>query len=179
MLLHTLNSEIPGPVKILVTLPVTDRFGQGEALIPQGSLILGRQEKTPGYGQRRLNISLEEVHLPNGEIVLLTGQLADRSGATGVTGKVNNHWGSIVAAAGVSALLSIGTRTFAGTPEGYWPSVGQEAAGEFGNAMSRAGSQIVQKQLDRPPTITLKAGTEVTLQLAETLSFQRPPTLMP
>ena len=92
ILLHQMNSDIPGQVRIMVTQPVTDRFHQGQVLIPQASILLGVQEQTPAFGQNRLAVKIEEVHTPQGDVIALPGQLADRGGANGVKGKVNNHY---------------------------------------------------------------------------------------
>ena len=49
--------------------------------------------------------------LPNGTAIQWkSGQAGDAAGATGIPGKVNNHYGSVILGAGLSALLSIGTR---------------------------------------------------------------------
>jgi type IV secretory pathway VirB10-like protein len=179
MLLHAVSSDIPGQVRIMVTQPVTDKLHRGQVLIPQGSIVLGVQERTPAYGQNRLAVRIDEVHAPDGEVLALPGQLADRSGATGAKGKVNHHFARIGVAAVVSAALSIGARGIAGNPTGFQPSIGQEIARETGQSISRSGQSIVERTLDIPPTITLKAGTPVTIQLSENLSLQQPAAITP
>jgi type IV secretory pathway VirB10-like protein len=176
LLLQALNSDIPGQVRIMVTRPVTDRFHQGHVLIPQHSILLGTQDGRPAFGQTRVAVTIEEIQFPQGEIVRLQGQMADRSGALGSRGKVNNHYVKIGVGAILSAVLNIGTRGLTGSPQNYQPTLGQEFTRDVGTSVSRSGQSIVDKSLNIPPTLTLKAGTEVTIQLSENLSFARPPT---
>jgi type IV secretion system protein VirB10 len=178
ILLQDMVSDIPGQSRIMVTRPVTDRFHQGHVLIPQGSIVLGTQERTPVFGQTRLAVTLEEIHFPDGAIVAFTGQMADRGGAAGGKGKVNNHYGRLGVAAVLSAALNIGARGLAGTPTGFQYNLGQELARETGQSISRTGQSIVDRTLDIPPTLRLKAGTAVTIQLAENVSFQTPPAVV-
>jgi type IV secretory pathway VirB10-like protein len=175
LLLQALNSDIPGQVRIMVTRPVTDRFHQGHVLIPQHSILLGTQDGRPAFGQTRVAVTIEEIQFPQGEIVRLQGQMADRSGALGSRGKVNNHYVKIGVGAILSAVLNIGTRGLTGSPQNYQPTLGQEFTRDVGTSVSRSGQSIVDKSLNIPPTLTLKAGTEVTIQLAENLSFATPP----
>ena len=175
ILLQALNSDIPGQVRIMITRPVTDRFHHGHVLIPQHSMLLGAQDGRPAFGQTRVAVTIEEIQFPQGEIVRLQGQMADRSGALGSRGKVNNHYVKIGIGAVLSAVLNIGTRGVTGSPQNYQPTLGQEFTRDVGESVSRSGQSIVDKSLNIPPTLTLKAGTEVTIQLAENLSFAQPP----
>lgn len=177
-LLDALNSDIPGQVRIMVTRPVTDRFHQGHVLIPQHSLLLGTQAGKPAFGQTRLAVSIEELHFPDGTIVRLQGGLADRSGALGVRGKVNNHYVKLGIGALLSAALNIGTRGPFGNTTGFQPTLPQEYARDVGSNFSQVGQSIVDRSLNIPPTITLKAGTPVTIQLTENVSFNNPPTIV-
>jgi type IV secretion system protein VirB10 len=154
---------------------VTDRFHQGHVLIPQHSILLGTQAGRPAFGQTRVAVTIEEIQFPQGEIVRLQGQMADRSGALGSRGTVNNHYVKIGVGAVLSAVLNIGTRGLTGSPQNYQPTLGQEFTQDIGASVNRSGQSIVDKSLNIPPTLTLKAGTAVTIQLSENLSFAQPP----
>jgi type IV secretion system protein VirB10 len=171
LLLDALNSDIPGQVRIMVTRPVTDRLHQGHVLIPQHSLLLGTQAGTPAFGQTRLAVTIEELHFPDGTIVRLQGGL-------GVRGTVNNHYVKLGIDAVLSAALTIGTRGPFGNTTGFQPTLPQEYARDVGSNFSQVGQSIVDRSLNIPPTITLTAGTPVTIQLTENVSFQAPPTVV-
>lgn len=176
VLMQDVNSDLPGQVKIMVTRPVLDRFGQGQVLIPQYTLLVGQQDGRPVYGQARLGVTIEEMEWPDGTVLGLgKAALADKSGAMGVAGKVNNHWSKVGLGAVLSAVLSIGARAPFGNTTGFQPTLPQEFSQDVGASLSRTGQQVVQRALTVPPTITLTAGTEVSVQLSENLSLQRPP----
>jgi type IV secretory pathway VirB10-like protein len=176
-LLHAVNSDIPGQIKVLVIRPVEDRFGQGVTLIPQYTVMIGEQQGKPVYGTHRLDVSIVELDYPDGTIVGLgKSKLTDKSGAVGGAGTVNNHYGKLGVAAVLSAVLNVGARSVAGNQTGYAPTIEQQTAGEIGSSVNRSGQSIVQRELQISPMITLKAGEEVAVHLQENLSFAQPPT---
>jgi type IV secretion system protein VirB10 len=175
VLMREIKSDVPGPVHVYVTRPVYDRFGQQQVLVPQHTVIIGKQEGKPGFGERRLTILIEEMHFPTGEIVELRGLMGDKSGATGVTGKVDNRWGHLIAGAGLSALLNIGTRGAFGNTTGYTPTLPQQYAADVGSNVSQSGKSIVDKSLSIAPSITAQVGAEVSITFDTNISFQRPP----
>ncbi len=179
LLMHEVNSDIPGQMRILVIRPVEDRFGQGVTLIPQHTIMLGEQQGKPVYGMNRLDVSIVELEYPDGTLVSLAkAKLTDKSGAVGGAGKVNNHYAKLGIAAVLSAVLNVGARSIAGNQTGFAPTVEQQTAGEIGSSINRSGQSIVQRELQVSPTITIAAGTEVAVQLQENLSFTQPPTLV-
>jgi type IV secretion system protein VirB10 len=162
-------------MRILVTEEVQDRFGQGHVLVPQYTILLGAQDGKVNFGATTLGMTLDSMEFPDGTVVALTkAQAGDALGATGVPGEVNNHWGRVLAGAGMTALLAIGTRLPAGNQQGFAPTIGQEVAGQAGGSMATSGQQIVQRELTVRPTITIKYGTPVTVQLTENVNFQTP-----
>ncbi len=52
LLMQSLNSDIPGTVRVKVTETVQDRFGQGRVLLPIDTTFLGRQEGGPSTARR-------------------------------------------------------------------------------------------------------------------------------
>jgi type IV secretion system protein VirB10 len=177
LVLNTINSDIPGDVKIHVITPVTDRFAQGQVLIPQHAIVIGTQEGKTSFGQARLGIQLEQLEFPDGTIVTLKGKVADKSGAVGAEGTVNNHYGRVILGAGISALLSIGSRAPFGSTEGFQSSLQQDFAKDASGGLNRSGQDILKRELLATPTITIPSGTEVSIQLQENVSFSKEPTL--
>jgi type IV secretion system protein VirB10 len=111
-------------------------------------------------------------------VALAKAKAGDAMGATGVPGAVNNHWGRVLAGAGITALLAIGTRVPAGNQQGFAPTIGQEVAGNAEGSLATSGQQIVQRELSVSPTITIPYGTPVTVQLTENVNFQTPGVLV-
>jgi type IV secretion system protein VirB10 len=179
LLLNDVNSDLPGLIRLSITRPVYDRFGQHVELIPQHTIAIGQQQGTTTYGQARLDITMTELQYPDGTIVGLSkAKLADRSGAVGAAGHVNEHFAKIGIAAVLSALLNVGARqATVGNTTGFNPTIQQQAAADIGQSANQSAQGVVQRQLGVKPTITITAGEPVTIQLSETLSFAEPPTL--
>ena len=130
----------------------------------------------PKYGDKRAHVKVHRLRLHgSGTLVDVTGGIVGgRDGASGIEANVNNHWLSVIAGAGISAVLSIGSRAPFGNVDGYNPSLAQEFAQDVGSSLNRAGQRVVERELMRAPTLTQKAGYPVTVQLAEAISFQQP-----
>ena len=176
---HDVQSDQPGLMRILVTEEVQDRFGQGHVLVPQYTILLGAQDGKVSFGASTLGMVIDSMEFPDGTVVALTkAKAGDATGATGVPGDVNNHWGRVLAGAGITALLAIGTRVPAGNQQGFAPTIGQEVAGNAGGSIATSGQQIVQRELSVRPTITIPYGTPVTVQLTENVNFQTPVTII-
>ena len=176
LLMHNLNSDIPGTVRIKATETTYDRFGQGKVLIPADTTFLGRQEGKPQYGDERVPVVITMAILPNGTAIQWkSGQAGDAAGATGIPGKVNNHYGSVILGAGLSALLSVGTRAPFGSTSNFQQSLPQEFAQDAAQSMGNSAQRIVERELSLSPTITAKYATPITLQFGENVSFQTKP----
>jgi type IV secretory pathway VirB10-like protein len=171
-------SDIGGPVVIRVTRDLQDKFLHGHTLIPQHSLILAEQAGQPQFGASRLAVTLKQVELPDGSVLPLKSKVADATGAQGVTGSTDYHWGRVLAGAGLSALLSIGTRVPTGNQEGFAPSIGQETTRQLGADVARTGNKLVDRELNIAPTITIPMGTRVTIRPEENLSLRQSPRII-
>ena len=177
LLQNDINSDQPGPVRILVAEDITDRWNQGVVLIPQSSTILGAQAiARVAYGQSRVELQLTHIELPDGGMMALKGAKAgDVTGASGLAGKVDNHYVRLGVGAVLQAVLSVGSRSVAGNPTGYNPTITQDAAADISKSINQSGQRIIQRELDASPTIRVPRLTPVTLQLSEPLNLQAPP----
>ena len=176
VLLHEVDSDLPGQLRIMVTRAVQDKFGQGVTLVPQHTILLGEQQGKTAYGINRLDVAIVELEFPDGTLVnLAKAKLTDKSGAVGGAGHTNNHYGSLLLGTGISALLSIGARAPFGNTEGFQPSLSQDFGRDVAQGVNQSGQRVVGRELLRNPTITIKAGTEVAVQLQENLSFATAP----
>ena len=176
VLASNVHSQHVGIIRVLVTEQVEDRWGQGNVLIPQYTVLLAKSEKVE-FGQERLGVSITAAEFPDGTRAVFKGQAGDAQGATGLPGDVDNRWDNILAGAGISALLSIGSRIPAGNPQGYFPSLGQEVSRDVAQSVIQSGQRVIQRELDVSPMIRLQHGDPVSMQLLEPISFQTPPVI--
>ena len=160
-LVTALNSDLPGEVVAQVTQPVYDHVMGRFLLIPQGARLIGRYDSQVAFGQDRALIAWTRIIFPNGYSINIGAmEGADESGASGLTDRVNHHWGTVAAGVTVSSILAIGTAvaTDAASNDSSGVTIINTGAATAATDASRVGDRIVDKALDRQPTIQVRAG---------------------
>lgn len=153
-----IRSDLPGQITAQVTQNVYDSPSGRYLLIPQGTRLIGEYDNGVGFGQRRVLLVWNRLILPNGRsIVLERPPGADGGGFAGLEDGVNYHWWDIAKAAALSTLLGIGSE-FA-TEDGD-RLVGAIRDGAR-DTINDAGQQIVRRQLNVQPTLTIRPGFPV------------------
>lgn len=173
VLVQGINSGLPGELVARVSRDVRDSVVGNTILIPQGAHLIGNYNNEVVYGQDRVLVVWHRLRFPNGQTIQLQGMPGiDLSGYAGLKDKVNNHLWPLFRAVLLSSVLSIGARVPAGTPSGYWQSLPQEVAQDFGKGANQAGQQIVQRELQRPPTIAIRPGMAFNVFVVKDLVLQ-------
>lgn len=155
-LITGLNSDLPGTIIAQVTQPVYDTVTGSHVLIPQGARLMGRYDSRVSLGQERALVVWDRILFPNGasiQIEALPG--ADRQGFSGLSDRVDNHWGRIFTAAGLATLLGIGTElAFDDDDDGLARAVRDG----FQDSTNQAGQRIVDRNLNIQPTLRVRPG---------------------
>ncbi|AXB75865.1 TrbI/VirB10 family protein [Novosphingobium sp. P6W] len=159
-LITGLNSDLPGVVIAQVTQNAYDTVSGRILLVPQGARLIGKYDSVVAYGQRRALVIWQRLILPNGGSVQLDYMPAtDPSGFAGVADKVDFHTWTLLKGVAIATMLGVGTEL---TIDGESDLV--EAIRESAQTnTARAGDQITQRNLDIPPTITVRPGAPVRL----------------
>lgn len=159
-LVTALNSDLPGEIVAQVSQPVYDHITGRFLLIPQGARLIGQYDSQVAWGQNRALITWNRIVFPNGYSINIGAmEGADPSGASGLTDQVNHHWGTVAAGVLVSAILSVGSAAAQGaTNNDGSVTVINTGASTAASDASRVGDRIVNKGLDRQPTIQVRAG---------------------
>jgi len=153
-----LRSDLPGQVVAQVTENVYDSPSGRYLLIPQGSRLVGQYDAQVSFGQSRVLLVWNRLLLPNGRSIVLERQPgADSGGYAGLEDGVNYHWGRLFMAAGLATLLGVATE------------LGQDDEDEIARAIresgqdtvGRAGDQLVRRQMNVQPTLTIRPGYPV------------------
>lgn len=96
---------------------------------------------------------------PNGRSIVLERQPgADAEGYAGLEDGVDYHWGELFKAAVLSTILSIGAEAGSSGQESDIVRALRQGAS---NSVSQTGQQIVQRQLNIAPTLTIRPGFPV------------------
>lgn len=140
-------------------------------LIPQGSRLIGQYDSQVAFGQSRVLLVWNRLIMPDGtSIVLERLQGADPQGYSGLEDGVDYHWGQLFKAAALSTLLGIGTEIGSSNDENEIAKAIRESAQD---TASDVGQQIVRRQLNIQPTLTIRPGFPVRVIVQRDLLMQQ------
>ncbi|ALA17743.1 MULTISPECIES: TrbI/VirB10 family protein [unclassified Chelatococcus] len=157
-LITGIRSDLPGQITAQVTQHIYDSPTGSMLLIPQGTRIIGEYSNDVGFGQRRVLLVWNRLIFPNGRSIVLERQSgADTQGYAGLEDGVDYHWWDIAKAAALSTLLGVGTELAADDNDRLISAI----RGGAQDTINDAGQQIVQRQLQVRPTLTIRPGFPV------------------
>ena len=167
-LVHRLDGDFSGPVKVMVTNPVYSHDRQ-HILVPEGTVVLGETNKVQSFGQRRLAVVFHRLIMPDGYTVDLDQfRGLNQIGETGLKDQVNNHYLQIF---GSSIALGI----IAGAAESNNANAGRYASGSeayrsgVATSLSQSSTQVLDRFLNIAPTITIREGHRVKVYFTQDL----------
>jgi type IV secretory pathway VirB10-like protein len=178
VLTSEITSELPGIVTATLRDPVYDSPSGHHMLLPPGTRALGRTETSPTSGEARLLVSWHRLILPDGryfEIPLSAA--ADVHGATGLLDKTDRHLARAFTSTLLLSILGAGAQL--SQPSSYGssyrpPSAGEIAAGAMGQQVAHLSSNLLERDLQVKPTLTIRPGTAFGIVLQTDLAFAAP-----
>lgn len=168
-LVTEVNSESPGPVIAHVTQAIYDSGTGQTLLIPQGARLIGDYRSSTRYGQSRVAITWSRLIMPDGREITLAEAALDPSGAAGVSGQVDDHWGNVFGAAALGTLINIGVATtedpvgYSGNGIVFRDPVDEAVSDGVQRMASNVTSRVVDRGLAIPPTIRVPAGAKLSV----------------
>jgi len=159
-LITAINSDLPGEVIAQVTEPVYDHATGRTVLIPQGSRLIGQYDSQVAYGQERALVAWNRLIMPNGRSInigSMTG--ADLAGASGLQDRTDDHFWQIAKGIMLSTVFSVGAASAqdAGARSSGGLVINSTASG-VSNEAEEVGQRVTDRDLNRQPTITVRAG---------------------
>lgn len=164
-----IRSDLPGQITAQVTQNVYDSPTGSLLLIPQGTRIIGEYDAGVTFGQRRVLLVWNRLILPNGRSIVLERQPgADASGYAGLEDGVDYHWWELMRAAGLSTLLAVGAELATSDEDRLIRALRNGAQ----DTINQAGQQIIQRQLQVAPTLTVRPGFPVRIIVTRDLVME-------
>ena len=155
-LISGLNSDLPGLIIAQVTEPVFDTVSGGTLLIPQGSRLIGSYDSVVAFGQSRALVVWQRIIMPNGSSIQIDNLPAsDTSGYAGLEDGVDYHTWTLLKGIAMSTLLGVGGAVTFGNGNSDLVQAIRESTQESTN---QAGQDLVEKDLNVQPTITVRPG---------------------
>jgi type IV secretory pathway VirB10-like protein len=169
-LITGMQSDLPGQITAQVTENVYDTPTGRSLLIPQGARLLGVYDSQVSFGQSRILLVWTRLILPNGYSIVLERQPgADAAGQAGLEDGVDHHWGALFKAALLSTILAVGTELGSDQNESDVARVLRRGTGD---TVNQAGQQIVRRNLNVQPTLTIRPGYPVRVIVTRDLVLQ-------
>ena len=155
-LITGLRSDLPGQITAQVTEPVFDTPTGRSLLIPQGARLIGSYDSQVAFGQSRALLVWTRLILPNGRSIVLERQPgADTAGNAGLEDEVDHHWLQLFKAAALSTLLGAATEIGSGGADNNIIRALRRGAGD---TLNQTGQQVVRRNLNIQPTLTIRPG---------------------
>lgn len=161
-LITGIRSDLPGQVTAQVTENVYDTPTGRARLIPQGARLIGTYDSQVAFGQSRVLLVWTRLIMPNGRSIVLERQPgADVAGYSGLEDELDNHWKELLGAAALSTLLGVGSELGSGADNGSNTAVLQALRLGAANSLNQTGQQVVRRNLNIQPTLTIRPGFPV------------------
>lgn len=178
VLLTAVSSDLPGALVAQLSRDVYDSLDQRYLLLPRGSRLLGRYENQIALGQNRLLVAWDRILFPDGTSLALPGLPSGATdGSAGLPAAVDSHFGRVFGHALLLSLLSAGVQLSQpqqSATAGQAPSTGQIAAGALGQELGLVATELIRRNLDVRPTLSLPAGLEFSVYLSADLTLPSP-----
>ena len=169
VLVTQLDGDFAGPVLAQVAIPFYSADRQ-RILVPRGTRLLGSAQAVRHQDQNRLAVGFHRLVWPDGRWVDLAFHGLNAVGESALADQVDRHYVSMFTAAGAVGVL-------AGlTLQGADPYVGGAAGfrAAAGQGFGQSATQILQRFLNRLPTVTVRAGHRLRVWVTSDFLVPRP-----
>ena len=168
-LITGIRSDLPGQITAQVTENIYDSATGRFVVVPQGTRIIGQYDNNVQFGQSRVLLVWNRLIFPNGHSLVLERQPgADGAGYAGLQDGVDYHWWDLAKAAGLSTLLSVGTELAIDDDDRLLRAIRNGGEDTF----NQAGQEIVRRQLNIAPTLTIRPGFPVRIIVTRDLLLE-------
>lgn len=168
-LITGVRSDLPGQITAQVTANVYDSPTGRILLIPQGARLIGEYDSEIAAGQTRVLLAWDRLIMPDGRSIVLERQPgADGAGFAGLQDGVNQHWVNLLKAAAISTLLGVGAELGADSEDNLTRALRRGSQ----DTINQAGQQIVRRQLNVQPTLTIRPGHPLRVVLTRDLVLE-------
>jgi type IV secretion system protein VirB10 len=174
---QSLNSDLPGELKALVTSNVYDTATGQYLLIPQGSRLVGKYDSRVSYGQDGVQVVWSRIIFPDASSIDLDGMMGlDSHGNAGLRDKVDRHYKRLI---GMEVLTSMFMAAFAISQNRSqtilaYPSPSQAAETAVGQELTMSGAQMARRNMNVQPTIKVPAGYRFNVRVNRDILFEAP-----
>lgn len=173
-MINGINTDYPGTITARIINNVYDsRTGQ-ILLIPSGSILRGSYSSS-SIGVKRVQIAWQTLIINRDGrdyAVNLGGMVGvDRSGYSGIKGSLNDHAFEYLKAAGISSLFTYINSNVYEVINAQKSKLKQEMISDSQEIGNKLADKILDRALDIQPTVKVKPGTKVSVDVDQILTL--------
>ena len=168
-------TDVPGYTSCVVTEPVYSVNGK-RLLLPRGSKVMGSYNSEAIIGERAA-IVWDRITTPTGMDVNMRSPGTDMLGSAGNPGHYSAHWAQRISSALLISLLSDAFK-YAGAKNGPQETAVVNGAiyqnpyeSNTARTMERLANMALDRNMARPPTVTINQGTILNVYVARDVDF--------
>jgi len=168
-------TDVPGYTSCVVTEPVYSVNGK-RLLLPRGSKVMGSYNSDAIIGERAA-IVWDRITTPTGMDVNMRSPGTDMLGSAGNRGHYSAHWAQRISSALLISLLSDAFK-YAGAKNGPQETAVVNGAiyqnpyeSNTARTMERLANMALDRNMARPPTVTINQGTILNVYVARDVDF--------
>lgn len=158
-----INSDLPGYARAVVSEDIRS-LDNRNVLVPRGSRLIGQYRSGLAIGESRAFVIWTRLLTPEGVSIELASPATDTLGRAGLPGKVNRHFFQRFGSAILLSVIDVGASAL------VYDSNSAIVIGSSSEAQALA-AQALSQQMNIPPTVKVKQGTEIRIFLARDLYF--------
>lgn len=166
-----INSDLPGLIRAVVDKNIYGRTGE-LVVIPKGSRLIGRYRSGLSNGQSRVFVVWSRLERPDGVVADLGSPGTDRLGVSGLTGYVDNHYLERFGAATFLSIIGPVAAILADEIIGVRSQQTENILNGTQQSFSDTANTALQNSINRPPTIHVNQGEEITIFVNRDISFE-------
>ena len=179
IMLTGINSDLPGNVIAQVSENVWDTATGRHVLIPKGTRMLGAYDSNITYGQKRVLLVWNRLIFPNGTTLDIKGSPGiDQAGYSGLSGKLNEHWGEMLKSALIATVFVAGAEMVYDSDENQNQNQNKSpsdvAAESAANTILEMSAKLTSRAMNIQPTITIRPGKRMGIFVQQDVVFPYP-----
>jgi type IV secretion system protein VirB10 len=165
-----LNSDRPGLARAIVSHDAQG-FDGTRVLVPRGSRLIGEFKADTSPGMRRILITWTRLIRPDGVAIRIGSPVSDTLGGAGVPGQADTHFLARFASAVLQSALAVGVNLASQVA-----TSGNTVYFGLPAQTAQLGQQLVPNA-NRPATVKVREGAEITVMVAHDLDFSGTPAV--
>jgi type IV secretory pathway VirB10-like protein len=174
-LISGISSDLPGDITAMINRDIFDSIHQQFLLIPKGSRLIGSYSSQIYLYQNRVVVTWSRLILPDGRSLLLPKMNSvDLEGYSGLRGQVDNHYWDIIKSSLALSLIGAGTSSLYEEQSTFGNSPQEILIRQLTADLSRISNDNLNRQMARPPTISIRNGIKFNVFLSGDLAFDEP-----